>query len=77
MPKSGGVESVQAGVTTGESGNVTVGQRHLMAGPGGEASAKLYEGAGGYPFYQRGHYRQDRAPIRKVTRFVAKETIAW
>ena len=30
-----------------------------------------------YPLYQRGHYRQNNAPSRKVTRFVSSDTIVW
>ena len=30
-----------------------------------------------YPLYQRGHYQRDRAPLRKVTRFVPEDKIEW
>ena len=30
-----------------------------------------------YPLYQRDHYRRDRAPMRKVPRFVSKDRIVW
>ena len=30
-----------------------------------------------YPLYQRDHYMQDKAPLRKTTRFVSKDTILW
>ena len=29
------------------------------------------------PIYQRDSYKQDKAPIRKVTRFVSEETLIW
>ena len=30
-----------------------------------------------YPLYQRDHYLQDEAPLKKVTRFVSKDRILW
>ncbi|MFH1007739.1 MAG: hypothetical protein V1800_09590 [Candidatus Latescibacterota bacterium] len=30
-----------------------------------------------YPLYQRDHYRQEKAPMKKITRFVSGETIVW
>ena len=30
-----------------------------------------------YPLYQRDHYRQDRAPLKKVARFVSSGAITW
>ena len=30
-----------------------------------------------YPLYQRDHYKQDRAPMKKMTRFVSNESIRW
>ena len=30
-----------------------------------------------YPIYLRDHYRADRAPMRRVTRYVAPFTIRW
>ena len=30
-----------------------------------------------YPMYQRDHYRLDRAPLKRVTRFVSDETFQW
>jgi len=28
-----------------------------------------------YPLYQRDHYKANKAPMKKITRFVSKETI--
>ena len=30
-----------------------------------------------YPLYQRDHYKQDKAPMKKVNRFVPEDQIAW
>ena len=30
-----------------------------------------------YPLYERDHYPQDRAPLRKLTRFVPADRIQW
>ncbi len=29
------------------------------------------------PIYRRDHYRQNQAPIKKVTRFVSNESLLW
>ena len=30
-----------------------------------------------YPLYQRDHYRRDKAPMKKVNRFVPDDRIIW
>jgi hypothetical protein len=52
-------------------------QRRPLVGNCSEESLKLYRATVGYPFYQRDYYRQNRAPMKKVARFVPKETIKW
>ena len=30
-----------------------------------------------YPLYQRDHYMQDKAPVKRVNRFVSREAVLW
>jgi hypothetical protein len=52
-------------------------QRRPLVGNCAEESLKLYKATAGYPFYLRDYYKKSKSPMKKINRFVPKETIRW